>query len=403
MADDTALRAHVLRRLTMAPGLGQAASLGSTSPTDLVDELLNAEPWVPDDLVLGEDDGYSRLPAWWIDVMLDERAGLHERMVWFWHTHLTSGLAKVSPELMYRQHRLLRTHAMGNVRELLQAITVDAAMLYWLDGSGSSETSPNQNYGREVMELFALGHGAGYTEDDVRAAAYALSGWWVDGDNGDEVQFDPGSGPQRAVTLLGRPVSSAAEVIDTICDHPACAPWIASAVHRGLTGVPPDDARRAELADVLAGNGLEIAPLVAEIVRHPSFLELRMNAPRSALEWFLALRRLYDIELDWWPLDGLGQVPFSPPNVAGWPGISRWMSVGVQLGKAQLAYDSAWDTATLDEGDPVADLLTRACLHEVSDDTVAVLRDAASSTDDRRARSSLLHALVVVSPEFSLA
>lgn len=402
--DDNARRAHVLRRLTMAPGLAQAAGLDGTSPADLVESLLAAEPWVPDELALAEDDdGYSRLPAWWIDAMLDDRAGLHERMVWFWHTHLTSGLNKVSPALMYRQHQLLRTHAMGNVRDLLQSITVDAAMLYWLDGAGSSASSPNQNYGREVMELFALGHGAGYTQADVEAAAYGLSGWWIDGDHGDEVHFDPDSGPQHAVDLLGRSVSSASEVIDAICDHPACAPWIAGAVHRGLTGVAPDDGRRAELAAVLTANGLDITPLVAEIVRHPSFLEQRMNRPRSALEWFLAVRRLYDVQLDWWPLDGLGQVPFSPPNVAGWPGDARWISVGVELGKAQLAMDSSWDTATLDEVDPVGDVLTRACLHEVSDETVTVLRDAAASIDDRRSRSSLLHALVAVSPEFSIA
>ncbi|MEX0847329.1 MAG: DUF1800 family protein [Ilumatobacteraceae bacterium] len=404
MANDIAQRAHVLRRLTMAPALRQAAELDGTSPTDLVESLLAAEPWSPDELVLADDDdGYSLLPAWWIEVMLDDRAGLHERMTWFWHTHLTSGLNKVKPALMYRQHRMLREHAMGNVRELLQAVTVDAAMLLWLDGAGSSASSPNQNFGREVMELFALGHGAGYTQADVEAAAHALSGWWVDGDQGDEVRFDPDRGPQQAADLLGRSVSSASEVIDAICDHPACAPWIAGAVHQGLTGAAPDEGRRAELAAVLMANDLDIAPLVADIVRHASFLEQRMNRPRSALEWFLAVRRLYEVELDWWPLDGLGQVPFSPPNVAGWPGDARWVSVGVQLGKAQLAMDSAWDTATLDEADPVGDVLTRACLHEVSDATTTVLREAAASVDDRRARSSLLHALVAVSPEFSIA
>ena len=402
MADDFALRAHVLRRLTFGPRPWQVSDLDGTSPADLVEQLLAAEPFVPDEPGLGSDDDYSRLPAWWVATMLDERAGLNERMTWFWHTHLTSSLSKSSPLLMYRQNQLLRTHALGNVRELLQDITVDAAMLYWLDGAGSRAEAPNENYAREVMELFALGREGGYTEADVKAGAKAFAGWWVDGDNGDEVRFDPDAGPTEPVDFLGRSISSSTEAIDTICDHPSCAPWIAGAVHRFLTGERPDDTRQAELAAVLVDSGLEIRPLVENIVRHPSFFELRMNTPRASLDWFLAVRRLYDAEFDFWPLDGLGQLPFSPPNVAGWPGTARWSTVGVALGKAQLAYDQCFDTATLDEGDPVGDVLARAGLYEVSDATRSVLDEAATSADDRRARSSLLHALVAVSPEFSI-
>jgi uncharacterized protein (DUF1800 family) len=402
MADDSALRAHVLRRLTFGPRPGQVSELDGTAPTDLVEQLLAADAFEPDDPGLGSDDDYSRLPAWWISTMLDERAGLHERMVWFWHTHLTSSLAKSSPLLMYRQNQLLRTHALGNFRELLQDITVDAAMLYWLDGAGSRAEAPNENYAREVMELFALGREGGYTEADVRAGSQVFAGWWVDGDNGDEVRFDSEAGPTGAVDFLGRSVSNATEAVDAICDHPSCAPWIARAVHRFLTGEVPDDARLAELAAVFADSGLELRPLVENVVRHPSFLELRLNTPRSSLDWFLALRRLYDVDIDFWPLDGLGQVPFNPPNVAGWPGGARWTTVGVALGKAQVAYDQCWDTVTLDEDDPVGDVLARAGLYEVSDATRSVLDDASAAADDRRARSSLLHALVAVSPEFSI-
>jgi len=116
----------------------------------------------------------------------------------------------------------------------------------------------------------------------------------------------------------------------------------------------------------------------------------------------LAVRRFFDVEIDWRPLDALGQVPFYPPNVAGWPGTSRWVSVGSELAKAQLAFDSASETATLDEDDPVADVLARAALFDVGDDTRQALQDAADAVDSRRDRSSLLHALVAVSPEFSL-
>lgn len=304
---------------------------------------------------------------------------------------------------MYRQHELLRTHALGNFRTLLQEITVDAAMLYWLDGAGSYAGSPNQNYARELMELFALGHGAGYTEDDVRNGAAALAGWWVDGDNGDEVRFDPESAITEPVWFLDREVMSAAEVVDAVCDHPACPPFVAGVLHEHFLGFWPDPDRQAELAQVFADSGLEIRPLVESIVRHPSFLENRLNRPRSAVEWFVAVRRLFDLPIDWWPLDDLGQMPFSPPNVAGWPGSSRWLSVGATMGKAKVAYDNAWETATLDEGDPVGDLLGRAGLYEIGQATLDTLWNAAGSVESRRDRSTLLHALLVMAPEFSIA
>jgi uncharacterized protein (DUF1800 family) len=402
MADDDALRAHVLRRLTFGPHPWAVTNLADTSPTDLIEQLLAAEPRYPEPPQLGSDDDYSRLPQWWLDAMSDPDAGIHERLTWFWHGLLTSGLDKASPALMYRQHELLRTHALGNFRALLQELTVDAAMLYWLDGAGSNAEAPNENYSRELMELFALGHGNGYTEADVRNGARALAGYWVDGDNEDTVMFDESAALTEPVEFLGTTVMRAGEVVDAVCNHWACAPYIAGRLHEFLVGEPPSDERRAELAATFADGGLEIRPLLEAIVRHPDFLELRLNTPRSAVDWFLAVRRLFDVPIDWWPLDALGQVPFNPPNVAGWRGSARWLSVGEEYGKAQVAYDNAWETATLDENDPIGDILARAGLVEVSDATYGVLQQAVEFIEGRRDRSTMLHALVAVSPEFSL-
>jgi uncharacterized protein (DUF1800 family) len=404
MADDRALIAHVLRRLTFGPAPGEVESYDGVAPIDVVRRLLDAAPLDPPLPELGTDDDYTLLMQWWVDVMSRPDAGLHEKMVWFWHGHLTSSFDKAEPAQMLRQHRLLRRLALGNFRELMQEITVDSAMLYWLDGSGSTAEAPNENYAREVMELFCLGRTSGaYTEADVRAGAIAFAGWWVDGDHGNEVRFDEESGPQGAVSLLGRRVSSASEAIDVICDHPACAPYIAGKLHTFFVGEAPSDDRRAELADMFMSSGLEIKPLVEAIVEHPSFMESVHNRPRSALEWFLAARRFYATEIDPWVLSLLGQVPFEPPNVAGWPGSERWLSAGATLTKAQTASDASWDTATLDDGDPVGAVLARAGLFDVSDESRAVLERAARSVDSRRDRSTVLHALVALSPEFSLA
>lgn len=400
MASDPALVAHLLRRLTFGPRPGEVDRYVDLDAGDVVRALLDAPPVEPDPPGLGTGDDYTVLLRWWLDVMTSDEAGLHERMVWFWHGHLTSSLDQAEPLFMFRQHELLRRHALGNFRDLMQEITTDVAMLWWLDGDGSNASAPNENFAREAMELFTLGRGS-YTEADVRAGAVAFSGWWVDEDG--VAQFDESSGPQGTVELLGRRVGSASEAIDALCDHPACAPFVAGKVHAALTGAPPDDARRAELASVFAGSGLEIRPLVEAIASHESFLDRSTPRPRTPVEWWVAMRHLYATDLEPWALDQLGQVPFAPPNVAGWPGHDRWISSGATFAKAQLAMDSAWDVGTLGDADPVGEVLWRAGLVEVSDATRAVLDDAVRTLEGRRDRATVLHALVAMTPEFSLA
>lgn len=399
---DPALIAHVLRRLTFCARPFAVDQIGEVEPSDLIERLLAAPPLTPDEPELGTDDDYSVLIRWWLDVMAQPDAGLHERMVWFWHGHLTSSLDKSEPALMLRQHRLLREHALGNFRELLQAITIDGAMLQWLDGNYSHSWGPNENYAREVMELFALGRG-NYSEADVRAGAYLFSGWYVDGENSNTVTFDPADGPQESREFLGRTVSSAAEAIDTICDHEACAPYVSGRVYAAFVGREPDDDVRAELAATFRDSGLDIATLVAAVVRHSTFLEERMNRPRTAVEFFIAAAAVLETRLDQWILDPMGQVPFRPPNVAGWTGSARWLSSGAVFTKVQLAYDNSWDTVTIQQDDPVDAVLAKAGLYEISDETRAALVDAISGIESRRDRSTLLHALTVASPEFSIA
>lgn len=400
MATDPALVAHVLRRLTFGPRPGDVERHAAMDLDQILEQILGAEPYDPEGPEFGTDDDYSVLVRWWLTTMASPEANLHERMVWNWHGHLTSSLTKAEPGLMYRQHRVLREHALGNFRDLMQAIAVDAAMLYWLDGSGSLADSPNENFGREAMELFTLGHGV-HSEADVRGAAVAFSGYWVDGDNGSEVRFDPDAGPRRPVELLGTSVADAASAIDAMCDHPACAPYIAAKIYSWFAGEQPDDDLTTELAAVFVAADLEIRPLVAAIVSDRRFLDAAPR-PRSPVEWILAAHHFMDIEIDPWTLATLGQVPFEPPNVAGWPTHDRWVSAGATFTKAQIAWDQGWDTDTLDRSDPISDLLTRAALVDVGDATRDVLQRATQSIESRREQSTLLHALLALSPEFSL-
>jgi len=400
--------AHILRRLTFTVHPDRFEQFADTDPADAIEALLGEDPFEPEWPELGSDDDNSRITQWWLDVMGRGDVGVHEKMVWFWHGHFTSSLDKASAALMMRQHMLIREHALGNFREFLRAMATDGAMLYWLDGAGSTSEAPNQNFAREAMELFTLGRaGQPYTEDDVRAGATAFSGWWVDGDNDDEVKFDPEAGPTRPVELLGATIrsgeSAVDDAVDAMCDHPACAPFVAGKIDAFLTGVEPSDERRAALAETLADAGLEIRPLVERIVRDPAFMAARSNRPRSAVEWFVAVQQLLETEIDDYALEGLGQLPFFPPNVAGWPGTGRWVSAGAEFAKAEIALDNAGDTSTLDPADPVADVLRRAGLFDVSDATLATLRQAVGAVEGRRDAATLLHSLVAVSPEFSLA
>ncbi len=402
MADDAALIAHLLRRLTFGPHPGQVDELAPLGVPAAIEQLLTSAALTPDEPQLGTGDDYTILRQWWRRLLAAPEAGLHEKMVWFWHGHLTSSLSKCEPALMLIQHRLYRKHALGNMRAFLQEITVDPAMLEWLDGSGSTATAPNENYSRELMELFALGLG-NYSEADVRAGSIALAGWTVDHDGGIRTSFDESQAPTEPVDFLGRSVAGAAEVVDAVCDHEAFAPWIAGKVYEFLVGDPPADDRRAELAAGFRDGGLEIRPLVEAIVRHPSFLETRLNRPRSGIEWFIAAQSFFDAEFDEWRLYELGQVPFEPPNVAGWPGNERWVSAGAVMVKAAAAWDYSGDSPTFETDDPVAEVLAKASIHEVSDETLAVLREAAAAVEGRREKSSLLHALVPCTPEFNLA
>jgi uncharacterized protein (DUF1800 family) len=403
--DETRARiAHLLRRTGFGPHPGQVDALVGGGVKGALEAVLAAPPLQPPPAELGTKDDYGQLLRWWVGVLSRPDAGLHEKMVWFWHGHLTSSIEKASPLAMWRQHQLLRTHALGNFRTLLQQITVDAAMLAWLDGDGSVAEAPNENYSREVMELFALGHDAGYTEADVHAGAVALSGWFID-DKTEKVAFDADSGPTAPVTFLGRSVREAADVIDAICDHEACAPHIAGTVYRWFHGVAPDAPTLGTLASVFRDAKLEILPLVAAVLRDPAFLERRNNRPRLPIEWFVAANALLGVtepdDLD--VLEQLGQEPFSPPNVAGWPIGPRWQSASASMSRAAYAWDASDDSETVSTSDPVADILAKASLFETTDETVAALRQAVASVEGRRDRASVLHALAVTCPEFCVA
>jgi uncharacterized protein (DUF1800 family) len=421
MVDDRALVAHLLRRTGFGPQPGAVEELAAGGVDAAVEAVLATDPLDPGEPSLDDEseDDYDEPVRHWLGLMCRPEAGLHEKLTWFWHGHLTSSYDKVgSWKMMWQQHRLLREHALGNFRDLLQAVTVDPAMLTYLDGDGSSADAPNENHSRELTELFALGRGQ-YSQDDVAAGAVALSGWWVDWDAA-TADFDSEAGPPRPVTYLGRRgVADAAAVIDAVCDHPACPGHVVGALHRFLAGVYPEPARRDELARLFADGGLEIRPVVEAIVRHPSFLDLRLNRPRYPVEWVAAAIGAYGYDdttlaehdtdvglLAYETCAALNQTPFYPPNVAGWPPGPRWLAPTYAAGRASLVWYLTAAAPLAEDDDPLTAVLDRCSLYEVSPRTRSALEQAArqlADADDPAGADATLLGLAVASPEFALA
>lgn len=383
---DTADRAPVLD-----PPAGFAAALYDEPP-----ETEDGEP------VLTEDD----VIQWWLSRLRDPAAGLHERMVWYWHGHFTSHIWSGEPAMMWRQHKTIRHRALGNFRDLTRDMLKDPLMLVYLNGDGSSGAMPNENLARELMELFTLGVG-NYTEDDVKAGAHALSGWWVDWDGG-EAYFESSEHYDRPVTFLGRRGRYGVdEVVDAVCDHPACALHVATRIHRHLVGTQLEDAEGERLADLFRDADLEIMPLVEAIVRSESFERSRRARPRQPVEWLIAALAALGADhhvIDWWSLQLDGQVPFMPPNVAGWPDDDRWIGASQILRRVNQVLERSWDESLDTDIVPTVDAVLQRCgLWDVSATTRSVLEAAAARQSEYDQRLELLLSLALCSPEFALA
>lgn len=408
--------AHIFRRCGFGPRPGQVEQWQERGPHALIESLLadesssaldegsEFEPFGdPDDLK--EDVLF---PAY-IDQMLSQPNPLHERMSWYWHTHFTTSVHSSGPALVWRQHHRLRRHALGNFASLAREITTDAAMLLYLDGAGSDGANPNENYAREFLEIFTLGRDSGYTEDDVRAAARIFSGWHVDWDE-KRVTFNSESTYDRPVSFMGkRQRWTVDSLVSFVCALPACHQHIATRLYHHLVGPDLSDARRNELATAFADSGLEIRALVAEILQGEDFLTSIHSRARQPIEWTLGalhalgFRRSADIELRHWHLETLGQSPYQPPNVAGWPLDDRWSSTSQIIARTSLLLEWELPESTIESVPPTVDaVLARCGIYDPSASTRAALDEIERSYSEFDYRLELLFATALTSPEFTL-
>ena len=298
----------------------------------------------------------------WIDHMVVTPRRLDEMMTWFWHDHFAVQSSVVrSGRLMADHINSLRTHAMGNFRSMMREVTTSAAMLIYLDGAKNTNRAPNENFGRELLELYTMGIG-NYTEADVKAAAVALTGWQVLLRDGARVVFNARLHETRPQTLLGRTVDDVDSVIDTAVDHPATAPFIAKKLASFFLGPNVDAALVDGFAKTFRDSKYEIRPLVRSILTAGLDGE---GGPivRSPLVWWVAARRATGVAPDSRVvvryLGAAGQVPGDPPNVGGWPGMTAWLGASPTAMRATLSSLAAEMVA------PASPVLDAAARHDV--------------------------------------
>jgi uncharacterized protein (DUF1800 family) len=335
--------AHV-RRLFWRAGFGatseEARYWAARSRTETVDWLLRGgsgppRPPFPKPSLAGKPldpvNVYGQDVLWWLDKMIRTPRPLIEKMTLFWHDHFAT-LDQDRP-LQLAQNKMLRRNALGSFRRLLSDVTKDPAMLLFLSLADSTKEQPNENYARELMELFTLG--SGYTETDIREAARALTGFRSKrrGDGSVAVLYDARAHDATSKRLFGqRGNFDYRDVLDLCIGHPPHAPFLVSKLWDYFVGTPIEPSARARLAAVYSGQGHRIAPVVGEILAHPALYD-RLDAPdviKSPVVYVVgALRACGEgiASREWVDLlEGMGQLPFSPPSVAGWEWGTAWLS-----------------------------------------------------------------------------
>ncbi len=278
---------------------------------------------------------------WWIEQMAAHADPLRDRMTLFWHGHFTSSQEDVSNSYeMCRQHQLLRSEALGSFREMLSGIARDPAMLKYLDNARSTRRKPNENFARELLELFTLGEG-NYTEQDVKEAARAFAGWTDERSEFylDEEKVDPGE-----KTFLGRTGEwGGQDVLGILLEQPACAEYVAGSIIGWLEGVPPSPERRTHYGRLFLESDYQLRPLLGELFRDPSFYREEVVGQRIAgpLELMVGQVRRLGVEppsrLLSFGSELLGQHLFFTPSVKGWDEGRAWITTSTLMQRGNLA------------------------------------------------------------------
>jgi uncharacterized protein (DUF1800 family) len=264
-------------------------------------------------------------------------------MTLFWHNHFVSSQQKVRfARLMYTQNATLRANALGSFASLLHAASKEPAMLIYLDVAQSRKGQPNENFAREVMELFTLGEGR-YTEQDIKEAARAFTGWSLDRDTG-QYLFRPGIHDTGVKTVLGRSGCFDGDaVLDVILAQPQTSEYITAKLWREFVSADPDPREVKRIAQIFRGQDYDVKAALRGLLLSDAFwsADNRGTLVKSPVELVVGtLRQLEVAPGSAMPFavasSGMGQNLFSPPNVKGWPGGETWINSNTLLARKQF-------------------------------------------------------------------
>jgi uncharacterized protein (DUF1800 family) len=371
----------------------------------------------------------------WLDRMVRSDNPLPERLTFFWHNHFATSRNDVSSQMIRKQIALLRSFSdlganpSADFRSLIQAVTVDPAMLRSLTGEANVKGRPNENYAREVMELFCLGvtDASGvpnYSEDDVRELARALSGWQINNSNPDNPFgfFNPNRWDSSAKTVLGRTGHfDTPQAIDVVLSHPNHPAHVVRKLWNEFVVSPPDAGTLNDLAQTYVRRGRRLRPVLRKILLHRALYDSpsEPNMIKAPIVYVAgAMRAMGMFVVDSGPrsrLQAMGQEPYFPPDVSGWEYGPAWLNSNTAISRFRLVADYWTSTsgrgridATDIPGETAQQAFDRAYAAVgrpwMSPDTRARVLDyanraAGASLTQRRTRQSVLRALILGGPD----
>ncbi|QDU37533.1 hypothetical protein Mal4_18470 [Maioricimonas rarisocia] len=429
-----ALAAHLYRRAGFAATTQQLDDAVAQSPGEVLQDLMQpgreSQDYANDiddlaraNLATGDP---KKMSAWWLYRMLTTPAQLQEKATLFWHGHFATGAEKVEDaDLVYGQYRLLREHATGDFGALLHGISRDPAMLIYLDSATNRKSHPNENYAREIMELFALGEGA-YTEQDIRELARCFTGWEVRRGKFRFNRYQHDFGEKTVLGTSGK--LGGDEGVDVVLAQSTAPQFIVRKLIRFYVCDEPEasDELVAPLAREFRDSGLQVGPVIQRILSSNLFFSShsRGRKVRSPIELGVGFLRalngttgIYELAAG---MAQIGQELFYPPNVKGWDGGRTWINSSTLLGRANLIRSLLESDKTRFSGATLEELVDREGLqkpHEIVDwlaellfavpvpETVRERVTGVLESNDGDRENRLRNALTVLCtlPEFQLA
>jgi uncharacterized protein (DUF1800 family) len=303
----------------------------------------------------------NKLTAWWLHRLLNSPQPLVEKLTVFWHGHFATGAEKVlDSELMFQQNELLRKYALGDFRQLVQQISKDPAMLIYLDSVTNRKAHANENYARELMELFCLGEG-NYSESDVQQLAKCFTGWEI---RRKQFRFNAYQHDESQKRLLGEQgVVSGEQAVDVVLQQASMPKFIVGKLFQYflLDEPTPPAALLAPLEELFVASQYAIAPVVKTMLASNLMLSgwsigRRIRSPiELVIEFLRTLQGSTNLTTLVGRLKKIGQALFYPPNVKGWPGGRSWINSSTLIGRANLIYDLLNDSNTTFAGGTLAD------------------------------------------------